>query len=142
MNSSASLKKAPIVYVTCGGVETHGAHNALGIDGYLGYYMALEAARISGGIVMPPLFIMCGSVPPWTWDDLVKNKSLLRQEARPSVCHGREVLLEVMKQTFWNMDIIGFKVCMVIPGHWPNILLMQEYVKSIGNKPGDSPAGR
>jgi len=128
------FKKSPIAYVSCGGLEIHGAHNALGIDGYLGYHLALQSAKLSGGIVMPPLFIACAGIPQLDWNTL---KTTALDLGRPGVWHGREVLVEIMKQTVWNLEKIGFKVCVIIPGHWPNYFAMKEYGASIQHRQGN-----
>lgn len=47
--------RAPIAYVPIGPMEWHGPHMPVGMDMLHGYAMALEAARQTGGVVLPPL---------------------------------------------------------------------------------------
>lgn len=130
------LKKTPIAYLSCGGLEVHGAHNALGLDGYLGYDIALAAAEISGGVVLPPLFMAAPGGWPRTmkWQTLrgMGNAAL----GRPSIWHGRDLLVRVVEQTLWNLAQIGFKVCMLVPGHAPNYNVLADYCRRIKNRKG------
>jgi creatinine amidohydrolase len=47
--------KAPVAYVPLGPLEWHGPHLPFGVDMLHAYAMALEAARETGGVVLPPL---------------------------------------------------------------------------------------
>ncbi len=51
----AARARAPVAYVPIGPMEWHGPHMAVGMDMLHGYAMAVEAARLSGGVVLPPL---------------------------------------------------------------------------------------
>lgn len=127
------LNRAPIIYFTCGGLEAHGPHNALGMDGLHAYRICLEAAKISGGIVFPPTFI---SVPYWPglkWEELKKGDKELYP---PSVFHSVEFLEKFYEETLWNFERLGFKVCIAAPGHAPNINLMFDFCKKINYRYG------
>ena len=127
------LKRCPIAYLTCGGVENHGPHNALGTDGLISYDIAVRAAEISGGLVYPPVFL---GVPCWhcmPWEEL---RSTPNEIYRPSIWHSRELILQFYEETFWNLERLGFRVCIVIPGHAPNANLLKEYFKDKGDSYG------
>ena len=47
--------RAAIAYVPIGPMEWHGPHLPVGMDMLHAYRMALEAARLTGGVVLPPL---------------------------------------------------------------------------------------
>ena len=47
----------PVVYVPIGPIEWHGPHNAMGLDAMNAEFLALEAARRFGGVVLPTLYI-------------------------------------------------------------------------------------
>jgi creatinine amidohydrolase len=51
----AARDKAPVVYVPLGPLEWHGPHLPFGVDMLHAYAMALEAARQTGGVVLPSL---------------------------------------------------------------------------------------
>jgi creatinine amidohydrolase len=47
--------RVPVAYVPIGPMEWHGPHMAVGMDMLHGHTLALEAARLTGGVVLPPL---------------------------------------------------------------------------------------
>jgi creatinine amidohydrolase len=51
----AARERAPVAYVPIGPLEWHGPHLPVGVDMLHAHAMALEAARITGGVVLPPL---------------------------------------------------------------------------------------
>jgi creatinine amidohydrolase len=51
----AARTKAPVAYIPIGPLEWHGPHLPYGTDMLHAYAMALEAARETGGVVLPPL---------------------------------------------------------------------------------------
>jgi creatinine amidohydrolase len=51
----AAREKAPIAYVPLGPLEWHGPHLPFGVDMLHAHNMALEAAKLTGGVVLPPL---------------------------------------------------------------------------------------
>ncbi|MCJ7821983.1 MAG: creatininase family protein, partial [Armatimonadetes bacterium] len=57
------FERTPIAYFTCSPLEWHGPHNALGCDPLKGYHVCLRAAEISGGIVLPPMFVGPAGLP-------------------------------------------------------------------------------
>jgi creatinine amidohydrolase len=51
----ATRARAPVAYLPIGPMEWHGPHMAVGMDMLHGYTMAMEAVRLTGGVVLPPL---------------------------------------------------------------------------------------
>ena len=51
-----AIAKAPICYLPLGVLEWHGEHNAVGLDGIKAHAVCVEAARQSGGVVVPTLY--------------------------------------------------------------------------------------
>lgn len=59
----------PLAYLPLGSLEFHGPHLPVGLDALTAQGVCLGAARITGGIVLPPLFQGIGgehSQYPWT----------------------------------------------------------------------------
>ncbi len=50
----AARARAPIAYVPIGPLEWHGPHLPVGMDMLHAHTMALESARMTGGVVLPP----------------------------------------------------------------------------------------
>lgn len=50
-----ALTTTPVIYVPIGPMEWHGPHLPLGVDMLHAYTLATEAARLTGGVVFPPL---------------------------------------------------------------------------------------
>ena len=51
------LKRCPIAYLPAGPVEWHNPANPLGVDAFIAKKTAVEAAKKTGGVVFPTLFI-------------------------------------------------------------------------------------
>lgn len=52
----ARLAEASIVYLPLGTLEFHGPHLPIGLDALTAHGVCLEAARRSGGVVLPPVY--------------------------------------------------------------------------------------
>ncbi len=46
----------PLAYLPLGTLEWHGPHNVLGLDAIKAHALCERAARVGGGLVMPPLW--------------------------------------------------------------------------------------
>ncbi len=128
----AELERAPIAYFSSGPLEWHGPHNALGCDPLKGYYVCLRATRISGGIVLPPLFLGPGGMPSL-------SRAGLRQSTRrpqPGIFHSREAMEIVVEELFERLEQIGFRVCLCFGGHWPNEKMLQDLIERLGGRLG------
>lgn len=65
----ARLAAAPVAYLPLGSLEFHGPHLPIGLDALTAHGVCLEAARIAGGVVLPPYYQAVGgehSRYPWT----------------------------------------------------------------------------
>ncbi len=65
----ARIEASPIVYLPLGTLEFHGPHLPIGLDAFTGHGVCVEAARRSGGIVLPPVYQGFGGGHgsyPWT----------------------------------------------------------------------------
>ena len=52
-----AIAETPVAYVPCGSLEWHGEHLPLGCDALRGHKLCLEAAKRTGGIVLPAHYI-------------------------------------------------------------------------------------
>lgn len=123
----------PIIYLAFGGLEAHGPHNPLGMDMLPFYGIAQEAAEKTGGIVHPPVYMSVPGHPPWNSAKLRAAEFLYP----PSIMHGTEIMEAWLDETLWMFNSIGFKICVLLPGHAPNIYLSQNLCKKMNNRSGD-----
>lgn len=52
----AALRRLPVVYVPLGLIEWHGQHLPLGVDALKAHGVLVQAARMGGGVVYPPIY--------------------------------------------------------------------------------------
>jgi len=50
------VRETPIAYLPLGSLEWHGDHLPIGNDAIKAYEICLRAARVTGGVVLPPLW--------------------------------------------------------------------------------------
>jgi creatinine amidohydrolase len=63
------MVKRPVVYIPLGTYEWHGEHLPVGLDALTAHGLCLRAAKLDGGVVMPPFYYGCGGghgAYPWT----------------------------------------------------------------------------
>lgn len=60
----AACARSPAAYVPIGPLEWHGPHLPLGTDGLRAHHVAVRAARIAGGVVLPALYAGTETVRP------------------------------------------------------------------------------
>ena len=60
----AARKRGSVVFLPVGPLEWHGPHLPLGTDGLAPHHAAVLAARETGGVVLPPMFVGTDSLRP------------------------------------------------------------------------------
>lgn len=50
-------RRAPVAFVPVGPLEWHGPHLPMGTDGLHAHHVSVEVARLTGGVVLPTLFV-------------------------------------------------------------------------------------
>src|SRR5690606_18487082 len=63
------IAASPIAYLPLGTLEFHGPHLPIGLDAFTGHAVCVDAARRSGGIVLPSVYQGFGGGHghyPWT----------------------------------------------------------------------------
>jgi creatinine amidohydrolase len=100
------LAHASVAYVPIGSLEFHGPHLPMGVDMFTAQGLCIEAAQISGGIVLPPVFIANGCLDlPHT---LTFDPGLVEAWTRAVVeqLHHRGVAVVVLVTGHGPLDLI------------------------------------
>ncbi|MFB4349305.1 creatininase family protein [Microbacterium sp. CR_7] len=98
------LASASVAYLPLGSLEFHGPHLPIGLDALTAHGICLEAARLRGGIVLPPYYQAVGgehSRYPWT----------IMSDAP----HAIETLLG---ETLARLDALGVRRAVLLSGHF------------------------
>ena len=101
------VRESPIAYLPLGSLEWHGDHLPLGNDAIKAYEICLRAARVTGGVVLPPL---------WYGAECLKLRATGTRDGTIDVDYHAykaflvDVLRRVVKQ--------GFRVVIVLTGHY------------------------
>lgn len=120
----AEMARVPAAYLPLGLLEWHGPHLPLGVDAFNAEAMALQAAKISGGLVMPTVYFGTERErPPDVLDDLGFPAETwvvgmdFPANSLPSM-YAREDLFAVMlREQLRLISEMGFKVIAAISGH-------------------------
>ena len=94
------LEEAPIVYVPIGCMEFHGPHLPLGVDMLTTDAICHRTAQVTGGVVLPPLWIASGVLP-----------------LPHGIVMGLDVLRSVIRPILVQLAEGGFKTIVVFSGH-------------------------
>ncbi len=125
----AEMERAPIAYWSCGAMEEHGLHMALGNDWVQMYEVCLRAADLTGGLVFPPVPLAPAGIPGMSREELrAKSQELYP----PSLWVSRELCERVYTELMESMADMGFKVCIALGGHYPADLLLREMAERMG----------
>lgn len=116
-----AIAETPICYLPLGALEWHGEHNAVGLDAIKAHAVCVAAARLSGGVVVPPLY--------WATDsreDLPDGSYLTGGIEHGERYHVPGIMFWIRPETYQELllDMYeamrrrGFQAIMVIAGHW------------------------
>jgi creatinine amidohydrolase len=116
-----AIAEVPLCYVPLGVLEWHGEHNVVGLDTIKAHALCVEAARRSGGVVVPPLY--------WATDereDLGDGTYLTGGVEHGERYHVPGNMFWLRPQTFHDLllDMYeamrrrGFRAIVVLTGHW------------------------
>ena len=94
------LEKTPIAFLPVGCVEYHGPHLPLGVDMLTADNICHRTAAVTGGVVLPPLWLASGVLP--LPHGIAVDVTVLRSVVRP-----------ILRQLAEG----GFKVIVVFSGH-------------------------
>ncbi len=154
-------EKMPVAYIGLGVLEWHGFHNPLGLDGLKADGVAFHLAKKIGGITMPPLYwgevrrdlcelVVDPSISKWlppyiTTDQTAEickemklEKSGFLEDAKRSEETGWEFYERLLIRIFFQIETLGFKVIVPIPGHFPLIPPCKRAIEAYSNEGGKS----
>ncbi len=118
---ASAMAEAPLCYLPLGTLEWHGEHSAVGLDALKAHAICVQAARRSGGLVVPPIY--------WSADwrkDLPDGTYLTGGIERGERYHVPGNMFWLRPETFRNLllDVYeamrrrGFEAIVVLSGHW------------------------
>jgi len=126
----ATREKCPIAYVGLGGVEWHGEHLAVGNDTLKADMLAVRCAEQAGGLAFPPLYwgepreshLMETNAPDH--EQIAEKMHLPAENFAPGymgyTLHQADCFyIELLVHTLRQMESLGFKVMVLIAGHYP-----------------------
>jgi creatinine amidohydrolase len=98
----AIAEQAPLAYVPLGPLEFHGEHLPTGVDWFTSRALCLRAAERSGGVVLPPLYLVSGCLDlPFT------------------LSFSMELVADWIRATIDQLVARGFRAVVVMTGHGP-----------------------
>lgn len=152
----------PVAYIGLGILEWHGLHNPLGLDGVKANGIASYLAERLGGVVMPAQYwgdnreLICELVfdpeisswlPEGTKDHTLEicskmgiEKQAFQADAQRSRQKGGWRLWEELTvHAFFQIETLGFKTIVAIPGHYPLFEPLDRAVNTYYSQGGNSP---
>jgi creatinine amidohydrolase len=120
----AAQARAPIAYVPIGPMEWHGPHLAVGTDMLHAYAMAIGAARLTGGVVLPPLPV---GTETYTDPERLRHRGFAGDERiygmdypgfpLPSLYIEEGVMGVIVHEIIRALKRQGFRVVVITNGH-------------------------
>jgi creatinine amidohydrolase len=102
----ARKAQRPAIYVTCGSVEWHGYHNAVGLDTLKAHEQLVGLAARAGGVVYPPIFLGSGGG---------------HTEWPSSFMVSAEPMVQVLADLLQGFERDGYRQVIILSGHYPNL---------------------
>ncbi len=99
------LRECPLAYLVWGSHEWHGVHNPVGLDTLKAYHMTLELCRVTGGVVLPPVYCGYQTMKPW-------------QGFHHTFEFSKDLVRKYVYEHLENLYEEGFRVIVVIMGHY------------------------
>ena len=121
----------PLAYLPLGGIEWHGMHNPLGLDGIKAHELCVRAARRTGGLVFPV---------PWYGEMRESHLAEANDSAREAIAEAMswpeanfkrghmggkttveqaQFFQELIFHIYYQIRSLGFKAIYVLVGHGP-----------------------
>jgi len=101
------VRKRPIAYIPLGSLEWHGRHLPLGNDAIKAYEICLRAAKITGGVVFPPIY----------WGaECLKLRAIGIRDGTVDIDYFvfKAFLLDIVRRVMKQ----GFRVIVLLTGHY------------------------
>ncbi|TFB71190.1 creatinase [Cryobacterium glaciale] len=103
---NAALADSPIVYLPLGTIEFHSSHLPVGLDALTAQGLCIDAARRTGGLVLPPVYQGTGgghSAYPWTI--MMPSDTAIRSN---------------LQHTLDRLEEFGVQQTVLFSGHFPD----------------------
>ena len=101
------VRRRPIAYIPLGSLEWHGRHLPLGNDAIKAYEICLRAAKITGGVVFPPIY----------WGaECLKLRAIGIRDGTVDIDYFvfKAFLLDIVRRVMKQ----GFRVIVLLTGHY------------------------
>lgn len=99
------LKTAPIAYIPWGSLEWHGVHNCIGLDALKAHAICVDAAKRTGGVVLPPIFAGFHTMKPY-------------KGFKHTIEISAETIQNLLREYLEQLCDEGFKVLVILMGHY------------------------
>jgi len=121
----AARDARPVAYLPVGRLEWHGRHLAWGNDAVKAHGMCVRMAEAIGGVVYPALYY--GDDPSAIADLHFPNGEEISRAlgvdrtnfALPEGGRDWRLYEDLLKAIFWEIERYGFRVLVVLTGHYP-----------------------
>ena len=101
----AVLKTSPVAYIPWGALEWHGLHNCIGLDALKVHSICLDAAKQTGGVVLPPVYAGFHTMKPY-------------RGFKHTIEISAETIQRLLREYLEQLTDEGFKVLVVLMGHY------------------------
>lgn len=126
----AARTVCPIAYVPLGTLEWHGEHNAVGLDALKAHALAIKCAEMGGGLAFPPLWYgenresNLMEAAARDREEIARRYGLPPENFAPGYTgvspHEQDVrYVELLIHICREIKSLGFKVIVLMPGHYP-----------------------
>lgn len=97
----------PVAYVPVGALEWHGEHDPLGLDTLKAYALCEKAAELTGGVLFPAMHWGAFDTMPFPF----------------TFNYNPRIIKSLIRQTIAQLAEWGFKVIVILSGHYPPSLI-------------------
>ena len=96
--------RAPVAYIPWGALEWHSYHNPIGLDGMQAHGQCVALAKVTGGVVLPPIYAGTDTIKPFKgFPHTIEHSANLIEQ----------LCLEFLRQLAGE----GFRVIVIVTGH-------------------------
>jgi creatinine amidohydrolase len=116
------MREKPIAYLPWGALEWHGKHLAIGNDALKAHALCLGAAKRSGGVVLPPVW--------------VGFETLGLRGFPHTLEFSEDVVRQLASEYLTQLDKNGFKVIVLVTGHYgsPHVNALKSVAERVGRR--------
>ncbi|MGQ9462261.1 MAG: creatininase family protein [Candidatus Fervidibacter sp.] len=99
------LQTTPVAYIPWGSLEWHGVQNCIGLDALKAHAICVDAAKRTGGVVLPPVFAGFHTMKPY-------------RGFKHTIEISAETIQRLLREYLEQLCDEGFKVIVVFMGHY------------------------